>query len=100
MLPSPLMSPYSFSVFAVEPLAIPVGGTMPVAKPPSTAIEMGEPATTVCERVKQAVSVVADGMAVTANVSDESPSKVVNHSPTNIPVVEVTVTVTGTAQGL
>src|SRR5229473_4457323 len=46
MLPSPLMSPYSFSTVAEEPHAAPpqrvAGGTMPVANAPNT--DTGAPA--------------------------------------------------------
>src|SRR5438093_3231309 len=95
MLPSPLTSPYSFSLFAVDPLRMD-GETMPVAKPPSAVIVVVLAA---CDCVKQPVNVVADGIDVIATVSDVSPSSVVNHSPTNMPDVDVTVAVTGTAQG-
>jgi hypothetical protein len=35
MLPSPLMSPYSFNTLPFEPLATPLLGTIPVTNPPS-----------------------------------------------------------------
>ena len=66
---------------------------MPVAKPPSARQSRSRRRR--CDWVKQAVIVVADGIDVTATVSDASPSSVVSHSPTNIPGVEVTVAVTG-----
>src|SRR5262249_46562148 len=86
------MSPNIFRRFAVDPFGYD-GATMPAANPPSAlnAVVLAR-----CDCVKQAVNVVADGMATIDTVSAASPSSVVSHSPTNMPVVELTVAFTGT----
>src|SRR5262245_59591364 len=99
IVPSPLMSPYILRRFAVDPPGND-GAMMPVAKPPSalklTVVTGLGLRGSGCDRVKHAVKVVADGIDTTWTVSAASPSSVVNHSPTNMPVVELTVAVTGT----
>src|SRR4051794_17608001 len=65
---------------------------MPVAKPPRARNAVA----TACDWVKQAVIDVAELIAAIATVSAASPSRVVSHSPTNMPVVELTVAGTGT----
>src|SRR5262249_28102323 len=70
------------------------GATMPDAKPPSARsltvlAGLGLVRGSGCDRVKHAVNVVAVGIDATWTVSVASPSAVVNHSPTNMPIVEL-----------
>src|SRR3954462_10426122 len=98
MLPSPLMSPYSFRMEPVDPFVyVGCGGTMPLANPPSACTGAPEPPVSVWGYGNVAVNVLATVLtAVTVTVSWHGsvtthgvgpPTSITSCSPTKNPLM-------------